>query len=384
MCGIIDISSCQLKKNVEADMAFTERVEIIKQIQELRESKVVTYFTSDRRTFPSGFSLPALKTVLATEAQVFLYDQLRSLGKTNNLDLFLYTRGGQTDSVWPLVSIFREYALKQFAVLVPFRAHSGGTLICLGADKIIMGEAAELSPIDPTTGNQFNPLDEVDKRTRKGISVEDVISYVELAKDPTKVGLQDSDILEVFKRLSEEVHPIALGNVNRAHTQIRILADKLLKLHLSEEKEKARIERIVDQLTKSLYSHTHALNRQEAKELLGEDLVVEATEEEQRLLWQLYEEYAQVLELRKTFCADSLAVSNQPQQEHTFIGAFIETEEHSLVFRSRCRISLSSRIPKEVQVQVPAGQPMPLVPGLPVNIDVKVLSIGWEDNEKGE
>jgi len=365
-------------------MAFPERVEIIKQIQELRKSKVVTYFTSDRRTFPPGFPLPALNTRLATEAQIFVYDQLRSLGKTDNLDLFLYTRGGQTDSVWPLVSIFREHACKQFVVLVPFRAHSAGTLICLGADKIILGEAAELSPIDPTTGNEFNPVNEIDKRTRREISVEDVISYIELAKDPAKVGLQDSDhILEVFKRLSEEVHPIALGNVNRVHTQIRILADKLLRLHWTGEEEQARIAQVVDQLTKKLYSHTHALNRREAKEILGEDLVVEATEEEQELLWQLYEAYAQVLQLRETFCVDSLIASGQVQQKLTMNGAFIETEKRSLVFRSECLIGLSSRLPQGVQLQVPPGQPVPLIPGLPVNVDIKVLSIGWEENEEG-
>ncbi|MBM3150052.1 MAG: hypothetical protein FJZ88_08545 [Chloroflexi bacterium] len=373
-----------LRKDTEVKMAFPERVEIIKQIQELRKSKVVTYFTSDRRTFPPGFPLPALNTRLATEAQIFVYDQLRSLGKTDNLDLFLYTRGGQTDSVWPLVSIFREHACKQFVVLVPFRAHSAGTLICLGADKIILGEAAELSPIDPTTGNEFNPVNEIDKRTRREISVEDVISYIELAKDPAKVGLQDSDhILEVFKRLSEEVHPIALGNVNRVHTQIRILADKLLRLHWTGEEEQARIAQVVDQLTKKLYSHTHALNRREAKEILGEDLVVEATEEEQELLWQLYEAYAQVLQLRETFCVDSLIASGQVQQKLTMNGAFIETEKRSLVFRSECLIGLSSRLPQGVQLQVPPGQPVPLIPGLPVNVDIKVLSIGWEENEEG-
>lgn len=365
-------------------MAFRERGKLIKQLQELRGSKVVAYFTSDRRTFPPAFGLPGLNAQLATEAQLFLYDQLRALGKTDNLDLFLYTRGGETDSVWPLVSIFREYALKQFGVLVPFRAHSAGTLICLGADQVVMGEAAELSPIDPTTGNQFNPVDEIDKKTRLGISVEDVTSYMELAKDPTKVGVRDSEhILEVFKRLSEAVHPIALGNVNRAHTQIRILAGKLLSLHLAGEGNRVRIERIVDQLTKGLYSHTHALNRKEAKELLGEDLVREATVQEQELLWQLHERYAEVLQLRETLSVDSLVLSEQQCQEIVLCGAFIETEYHSLVFRARCRVSLSSVIPPMVQVQVPAGQPLPLIPGLPVSVDVKVLSIGWQANEEG-
>jgi len=248
-----------------------------------------------------------------------------------------------------------------------------------------MGEAAELSPIDPTTGNQFNPPLENDPKTRKGISVEDVTSYIELARDPQKVGLESPDhILEVFKRLSEEVHPIALGNVNRAHNQIRFLADKLLSLHLNGEEAKSRIKRIVDQLTRELYSHTHALNRKESREILGADLVTEAAGEEQRLLWRLYEEYAQTLKLRETLTQDSIVVSDTSSEDMEITGAFIETESRSFAFRSQCRITRVSEIPKGVQVQVPAGQPMPLVPGFPVRVDVNVLSLGWLENEKGD
>jgi ClpP class serine protease len=328
-------------------MSFADRVDIIRKIQDLRGSKVVTYITSDRRSFPPGFKLPALTAQLANEAQIPIYDQLRRIGKTDKIDLFLYTRGGQTDSVWPLVSIFREYTNEKFAVLVPFRAHSAGTLVCLGADEILMGEAAELSPIDPTTGNQFNPVDEIDERTRRGISVEDVTSYMELAKDPNKVGIQDSNhILEVFKRLSEEVHPIALGNVNRVHNQIRVLADKLLRLHLTKEEERARIEEIVDQLTKNLYSHTHSINRFEAGDILGNGLVVSAEDEEQELLWQLYEEYAKALKLQETFCQEKLIDPDNLQQELSLTGAFIETEECSMAYQSRCLINVHSQIPK--------------------------------------
>ncbi|MBN2003921.1 MAG: hypothetical protein JXA21_11245 [Anaerolineae bacterium] len=364
-------------------MGYQQRAEIIQQIEKLRGSKVVTYFNSDRRSFPPGSSLPALTTQLSTEAQIILYEQLRILGKTDRIDLFLYTRGGEVDSVWPLVSIFREYAREKFSVLIPFRAHSAGTLICLGADQIVMGEAAELSPVDPTTGNQFNPLDEGEKRSRKGISVEDVTSYMELAKDDAKVGLQDSNhILEVFKRLSQEVHPLALGNVNRAHTQIRILADKLMRLHFVEEEEAVHIGRIVDQLTKGLYSHNHALNRKETQELLGKELVSYASDEEENLLWKLYEAYAQTLHLRETFCRDTL-ISDETQQEHTIDGGFIETREKSFIYRAKCQLELHSQLPQNVQMQLPPGQPMPLIPGFPVAIDVKVTSVGWENNQEG-
>ncbi|HDY87708.1 MAG TPA: hypothetical protein ENH82_06255 [bacterium] len=364
-------------------MSFKERIEIIKNIEELRKSKVVTYITSDRRSFPEGFPIPAISARLGTEAQIFLYEQLRLLGKTENLDLFIYSRGGQIDSVWPLISIFREFKEKKFTILVPFRAHSAATLICLGADNIVMGDAGELSPIDPTTGNQFNPIDEFAKNSRKGISVEDVTSYIELAKEE-KVGLEDPNhILEVFKRLTEEINPIALGNVNRAHSQIRILAQKLLKFHFNNKEESNRINKIVDHLTKKLYSHTHAINRVEAKEIFGEDFVRPANIDEQNLLWKLYEDYENTLELREAFCADKLITSNKQEQKIRINGAFIETKEKSFVYQSQCQVNLSPKVTPGINVQVPAGQPLPLIPGLPVNVDIKILSIGWINNEKG-
>jgi hypothetical protein len=365
-------------------MALADRIGLIQRIQELRGSKVITYLTSDRRFFPPGFPLPGLPTQLSTEAQSFIYDQVQSIGRNDNLDLFIYTRGGDTDSVWPLVSILREFTRVKFSVLIPFRCHSGGTLISLGANEIVMGEAGELSPIDPTTGNQFNPVDEQNPQRRKGISVEDVTSYIELAKDPSKVGLKDSGhILEVFKRLSQEVHPIALGNVYRAHTQIRILADKLLKMHLNGDEEKPRIDRIVDYLTRGLYSHIHAINRREAKEVLGADIVKEADGELQDFIWQLYQQYAQSLSFHETLCIDSLAVSGQQLHDLNIIGGFIETENQSFLYNTQCRVTIFPNIPQGVQVQIPPGQPVPLIPGLPITFNVSVLSIGWKLNTQG-
>ncbi len=366
-------------------MAFADRAALIKKIERTRGSRVVTYVTSDRRTYPPMFSLPALKASLATEAQPFLYEILRSyVGKSERLDLFLYTRGGQTDSVWPLVNLFRTFS-KGFSVLVPFRAHSAGTLICLGADEIVMTDVAELSPVDPTTVNQFNPIDDIDKVSRRGISVEDVTSYMELATNVSKAGLtEEANIAGVFAKLSDSVHPLALGNVNRVHSQIRLLARKLLRLHSDDEES---IEKAVDGLTRLLYSHTHAINYLEAVELLGAGMVVKATDPEQELLWSLYEGYEEVLKLKETVCKDEVVDRVAGEEGHVLamsnVGGFIETTERSMVFQSDCRIEAKSQIPKGVQVQIPQGQGMPLVPGLPVSLDAKVLSIGWKPNTEG-
>ena len=56
--------------------------------------------------------------------------------------------------MWPIVSLIREFD-KDFEVLVPYRCHSSGTLTALGAKRIVMDQLSELSPIDPSTGNQF-------------------------------------------------------------------------------------------------------------------------------------------------------------------------------------------------------------------------------------
>lgn len=363
-------------------MAYKDRTKIIQELQELRGSQVIVFFLSDRRTSPP-ISIPGLNTKLATEQQLPLYDQLRGVGRVDKLDLFLYTRGGQTDSVWPLVSLFREFARQQFSILVPFRAHSAGTMICLGADEIVMGESAELSPIDPTTGNQFNPQDEIDRGKRKGISVEDVTAYMDLARDESKVGLKDPDhLLEVFIKLSEQVHPLALGNVNRVHNQIRKLAFKLLTLHMDDVK-KNQIDDIVKQFTVEFYSHTHAISRREARDILGSEVLKYATDEEQALMWSLFEEYADTFELRRTFNLREF-MGDETEKTATFNGAFIDSAQKSYMFRSRSIVRQRSDFPSNVQIQMQPGQPVPpLIPGFPRAFSIEPLFIGWEENEEG-
>lgn len=55
-------------------------------------------------------------------------------------------------------------------------------MISLGADEIVMSDMSELSPIDPSTANIFNPVDPKNPQNRIPISVEEVMSYFDLAK----------------------------------------------------------------------------------------------------------------------------------------------------------------------------------------------------------
>ena len=206
---------------------FATRKSIIAALEKERDSKVITYFTLTDRP-----NAPALS--IADDALRPLHRLLDGVGRQESIDLFIYTRGGAMMSAHTIVKMFREYA-KRFNVIVPFRSHSAGTQIALGADSIVMCTLGQLGPVDPSTANLFNPLlnpneNPAEPRNRKPISVEDVQSYLTLAKD--RVGLKnDAEKLEVFKELTKYYEPLALGNVNRVYTETRVIAKAMLSLH---------------------------------------------------------------------------------------------------------------------------------------------------------
>jgi hypothetical protein len=356
---------------------FAERQALIAELEGVRHSRLVCYFLADRETHPPG--VPGFAANLGSEPQIHLLDLLRSMGKSPAVDLFLYTRGGATDAVWPFVSVLREYCDK-LTVIVPFRAHSGGTLIALGADEIIMTEGAELSPIDPTTGNQFNPADPANPAGRFGISVEDVTSYFALANE--RAGLsQEVSKLDVFKELTSKVHPLALGNVERVYRQIRRLATALLTTHLEEEPNRARIDDIIKAFTEQFYSHVHAINRKEALKLLG-DWVKTPTKDEEPLILRLFNAYADTLSLREKFSVPNY-MGDQPRRDLRVNGGFLETRESSFVYTTDSVVIQRPNLPPNVQVQVPAGGQIPLVPWATRSYEFAPQASSWRRNTDG-
>ena len=257
--------------------------EIIEKIEKIRDSRVITYITSDR---PGPVNAKIAGDIIPIISQ-----QLRKIGKTKNIDLFLYSSGGDTLVPWRVVSMIREHCDK-FSVLIPYKAHSAATMIALGADEIIMSDLSELSPIDPSTANVFNPIDPQNPQNRIPISVEDVMAYFDLAKN--KFGIKDDENLtSIFNKFIEsnpQIHPLALGNVNRIHNLIRVLATRLLKSHKLPMSEND-IKEIVDNLTEKLYSHQYFIGRKEAKEDLGIKTVRFAEQELTEAMTELYEGY---------------------------------------------------------------------------------------------
>lgn len=126
---------------------LANRAELYKKIEEKRESKLLVYVTSDRR---------GLETQIASDVLSPFTNHLDLLGDVKKISLFLYTRGGNTLTARTLVNLIRNFC-EEFEVIIPFNCHSAGTLISLGANKILMTKQATLGPIDPSVNGPLNP-----------------------------------------------------------------------------------------------------------------------------------------------------------------------------------------------------------------------------------
>ncbi|MGH7141659.1 MAG: SDH family Clp fold serine proteinase, partial [Minisyncoccia bacterium] len=304
-----------------------ERKEL-KGLEMARGSRVIAYITGDRQG-PNARIAPDIIPFFSQQL-----DAIAPNGKIPKIDLFIYSTGGDTMVPWRLVSVIREHC-DSFSVLVPYKAHSAATMIALGADEVVMTGLSELSPIDPSTANVFNPQDPANPQNRVPISVEDVVAYFDLAKN--KFGIKsDADLTAVFNKFVDanpQVHPLALGNVNRVHNLIRIIAKRLLKSHKKPMTEQ-EIDRVVEFFTEKLYSHQYYVGRKEARDELGLKTVVDAESHVAKTMNDLYESYRAEMGLGATIWNPELELGNANQTRKEYKIACIESSAKENYFQT--------------------------------------------------
>ena len=235
---------------------YTERIELYKKLEEKLNSKLLVYITSDRRGFEASIAQDVI--------DIFI-NQLDSIGVTERISLYLYTRGGDTAAAWNIINLLRQYC-DHLQVVIPHKAHSAGTLISIGANSIIMTKQATLGPIDPSVNTPLNPpIPNAPPQNNYPVSVEAVKGYLAFAKEELSIK-DDVALSNIMIKLSEFVHPLVLGQVYRARAQIKMLAEKLLTNQITDS---SKIKDIISFLCSDSGSHDYTINRREAKNSLG-------------------------------------------------------------------------------------------------------------------
>lgn len=322
--------------------------QLIEKLEKERNSKVICYLTSDKPAPP-----PLLfATQVALDILPMFTDILESFKKKpNKISLVLDTTGGNLDTPWPLVNLIREYC-KEFELIILNKALSAGTLIALGADKIVMSEFSQLSPVDPA---QTRP-DSNNKMIK--LEVEDIAGYIDFIKK--KIGItEQSGLAEITKELNKEVPPTVIGSVNRTHYLIRRLSKNLLQLPKTKLADK-RIEEVVEYLTEKLYSHRHFINRNEAKNIIGFGDVVEySNKETKQSVVAMIKYFNDLLKIKETFDPIKL-LAGKGEAEYVLPRAVVYSANIKYNFQSYYKVT-SVADPSGVQ-----------------NLNINEFKAGWE------
>ncbi|RLA77590.1 MAG: hypothetical protein DRG33_06800 [Deltaproteobacteria bacterium] len=160
-----------LQPIIRQKMLEALRQRLIAKIERQRGSRVILMVHRQETMSLLGF--PIFRYIDIHDAE----EVLRAIHMTDPevpIDLILHTPGGLVLAALQIARAVKKHPGK-VTVFVPHHAMSGGTLIALAADEIVMSEHAVLGPVDPQLGEfpaaslvkvvKEKPISEVDDRT---------------------------------------------------------------------------------------------------------------------------------------------------------------------------------------------------------------------------
>ena len=137
-------------------LAVYRRLSLIKKIETERNSRVITMI--HRQETLSILGIPLSRYIDIEDSE----QVLRAIHLTPPdmpIDLILHTPGGLLLASEQIANALKRHTGK-ITVMIPFYAMSGGTLIAIAADEILMNQDAVLGSLDPIVtgaGGNFYP-----------------------------------------------------------------------------------------------------------------------------------------------------------------------------------------------------------------------------------
>jgi len=232
------------------------RAKLLKRLSEKRKSTVITMI--HRQESIGLFGIPFYKFISVEDSEEVLR-AIRSAPKDKPIDLIIHTPGGLVLAATQIAKALNDHPAET-RVIVPHYAMSGGTLIALAADKIIMDPHAVLGPVDPQLGQYPGPS---------------IVRAVE-RKGADKVDDQTLILADVAEK---------------AIKQVRDFVYNLLKDRYGEEKARE----LAQVLTEGRWTHDYPITYEHAKEL-GLHVETDVPEE----VYALMELYKQPMKQRGT------------------------------------------------------------------------------------
>ncbi len=204
----------------------------IKKMEEKWGTKILTMI--HRKEAISMFGLPVYQYIDVEDAEEILRGIREA--KDKPVDLILHTPGGQLHASIQIAKALKNHTAKT-RVFVPHYSMSGGTIIALAANEIIMDKDASLGPIDPQVGDFLR-------------GVFPAPSWLHVA---AKKGLEADDVTLMMGDISEKV-------LNFMRKEV----DGLLE---GKFKDRDKQKEVVEKLIGGEMVHSQFISAQDAKGL---------------------------------------------------------------------------------------------------------------------
>ncbi|MCK9297765.1 MAG: ATP-dependent Clp protease proteolytic subunit [Methanoculleus sp.] len=156
---------------VQQQVTRARRLRAIRDLEVERRTRVIALIHRQERVAFLG--IPFYRYIDINDSE----DILRAIRLTEPempIDFIIHTPGGLVLSSEQIAMALRRHKGK-VTVFVPHYAMSGGTLLCLAADEVVMDENAVLGPVDPRIGEypaasilrvpRLKPPEEIDDET---------------------------------------------------------------------------------------------------------------------------------------------------------------------------------------------------------------------------
>jgi len=200
-----------------------------------RKSVVVTLI--HRQEILSFLGIPLARYIDIDDSEQVLR-AIRNTPKDVPIDLILHTPGGLALAATQIALALKAHPARK-TVIIPHYAMSGGTLIALAVDEIIMDPHAALGPVDPQLGDQTGSYP--------------ATSLVKLMEKKKIDEVDDKTI-------------VLADQAEKALSQM----DGLVKTILDGKCDGEKVGVIIEEFVSGKYTHDHPFLADDAKRLLGE------------------------------------------------------------------------------------------------------------------
>lgn len=172
------------------------------------------------------------------------------------LHLIIHSPGGRVDATTKIARYLRQN-FDEIEAFVPYEAASGGTVLCLAANSIIMGRTSNLTPIDPQV-------------LYKGERIS-AVSYEQAIKDMMKKYSTSSpaEIPSPDQQMCNQFDPIIAQEMSKTVYDSIMVAIELLDASQKPktDKEVKKLLNVAFSLTKTEFPHEHQIDVKDATEM---------------------------------------------------------------------------------------------------------------------